>query len=409
MTERRRPEIRDAELLPPAGPAASPAEAARALARAARRLGFSAFGIAPARLPDEARARLREWLEAGRQGAMSYMAQAPDDRADAASVLPGARAVLVVTLPYAPPRDLPPGRVDEAWVATYAQAPLDYHKVIAPRLEALRLHALALLPGAQARRFCDTTPLLERGFAVAAGLGFVGKNTLVIDPLRGSSFVIGGVALDRDLPAVDAAGEPIPDGGPAPPLQAGCGTCTRCLDVCPTQAFPAPHVLDAGRCISYLTIEQRGAVDPALRELTGNHVFGCDLCQTVCPWNEKFALPPDRELAPDPARAQPPLLALARRALEGFKGIARATPFDRAGKRGFLRNVATALGNARDPRARPLLETLGRHDDPAVAEHARWALERLPAALPGPTRVERESRDLLGPGSEGAEDPPMRE
>lgn len=380
MTERRRPEVKDPELPPPASPAATPADAARELARAARWLGFSAFGVAPARLPDAERDRLRVWLAAGRHAGMDYMAHAADDRADAASILPGARSVLVVTLPYAPPRDVPPGHVDEAWVATYAQGPLDYHKIIAPRLEALRLHALALLPGAQARRFCDTTPVLDRAFAVAAGLGFVGKNTLVIDPQRGSTFVIGGVAIDRDLPAVDAHGEPLPDGGPAPPAPGGCGTCTRCLDVCPTQAFPAPHVLDARRCISYLTIEHRGAYDPALRAQVGNHVFGCDLCQTVCPWNEKFALPPDRELAPDRERAQPPLLALAWRALEGFKGIARATPFDRAGKRGFLRNVATALGNARDPQARPLLETLARHEDEAVAEHARWALERLPPA-----------------------------
>lgn len=378
MTQRRRPEVKDPELPPPARPAATPADAVRALARAARRLGFSAFGVAPARLPDAARARLREWLAAGRHAGMDYMAQAPDDRIDAGSILPGARSVLVVTLPYAPPRDLPPGPADEAWVATYAQAPLDYHKIIAPRLEALRLHALALLPGAQARRFCDTTPLLERGFAVAAGLGFVGKNTLVIDPRRGSTFVIGGVAIDRDLPAVDPDGEPLPAGAPAPPAPGGCGTCTRCLEVCPTGAFAAPHVLDAGRCISYLTIEHRGAYDPALRERVGNHVFGCDLCQVVCPWNEKFAPPPDRELAPDPERARPPLLAMARRALEGFKGIARATPFDRAGKRGFLRNVATALGNARDPRARPLLERLAAHEDEAVAEHARWALGRLP-------------------------------
>lgn len=375
MTERRRPEIKDPELPPPAGPAASAAEAARALARAAGWLGFSAFGIAPARLPDEERARLRAWLDEGHQGGMSYLADAPEARTDAASILPGARAVLMVTLPYAPPRDAPPGHVDEAWVATYAQGPLDYHKVIAPRLEALRLHALALLPGASARRFADTTPLLERAFARAAGLGFVGKNTLLIDPRRGSSFVLGGVALDRDLPAVDERGEPLP--GPAPEAPGSCGTCTRCLEVCPTGAFPAPWVLDARRCISYLTIEHRGAYELALRPLVGNHVFGCDLCQAVCPWNEKFAPPADRELAPDPDRAQPPLLALARRALSGFKGIARATPFDRAGKRGFLRNVATALGNAGDPVARPLLEELAAHEDEAVAEHARWALGRL--------------------------------
>jgi epoxyqueuosine reductase len=374
VTARRRPEIKDPDLPPPDAPAASPAEAARELCRAARALGFTAVGVAPARLPDEDRARLREWLAAGRQGGMDYLAQDPEARTDVASILPGARSVLVVTLPYAPPREVPPDRA-RARVATYAQPAADYHAVIAARLEALRLFALALLPGAAARRFCDTTPVLERAYARAAGLAFVGKNTLLIDPRRGSTFFIGGVALDRELPAVDAQGEPL-EGPRSGPL-ASCGTCTRCLEVCPTEAFPAPYVLDAGRCISYLTIEHRGAYDPALRAPVGNHVFGCDLCQAVCPWNVKFAPPADRELAPDPERADPPLVALARRALDGFKGIARSTPFDRPGKRGFLRNVATALGNAGDPAARPLLEDLAAHEDEGVAEHARWALARL--------------------------------
>jgi epoxyqueuosine reductase len=343
-------------------------QAARRLKEAARALGFSAVGIAPPRLPAEEQARFERWLAEGRHGQMDWIADDPAGRCDAAGLLEDAQAVLVAALPHAPelrarPDPQPPAA--RGYVATYAQAPYDYHRVLAGRLERLAELFADLLPGATARRFCDTSPLLERAFARAAGLGFVGKNTLVIGPHTGSYAFLGGLILDRPLPP-DIPGE-LPS----------CGTCTRCLEACPTDAFPAPYELDARRCIAYLTIEHRGAYDEALRAGVGTHLFGCDLCQSVCPWN-KFAPESDPELAPEDARVEPDLLGLYERFRSSFKGIAKATPWERTGKRGFLRNLATAMGNAGNPDLhRPALEELAAHDDPGVAEHARWALERL--------------------------------
>jgi epoxyqueuosine reductase len=250
-------------------------------------------------------------------------------------------------------------------VATYAQPTYDYHRVLAARLAHLELLYADLIPGGRARRFCDTAPLLERAFARLAGLGFVGKNTQLIHPRRGSFFFLGGVVLDAPLPC------------DAPDEQADCGTCTLCLEACPTDAFAAPFELDARRCISYLTIERRGVYAPELREQVGAHLFGCDVCQSVCPWNGKFAVPPDPQLEPDPARRDPPLVPLYERARDGFKSIARGTPWDRAGKRGFLRNLATAMGNVGGQECRGPLDELAVHEDPAVSEHARWARARL--------------------------------
>ncbi len=364
----RTPPSRAWSLLDPGGPAASPAEAARRLKAAARELGFDPVGIAPATLDPRERERLLGWLAAGRHGVMSYLASAPEERCDARSALPGAEAVLMVALVYPPELErtttaAEPGR---GVVSRYAQAPYDYHRVLSGRLTLLEQLVQRLLPGAQARRFCDTTPLLERAYARAAGLGFVGKNTQLIHPRRGSYFFLGGLVIDRALPRDE----------PLDPT-VSCGSCTLCLEACPTQAFAAPHDLDATRCISYLTIEERGPWPEPLREQTGAHVFGCDICQAVCPWNHKFAPPGDPELAPDPARVDPPLEELTRKVLSGFKSLARETPWYRPGKRAFLRNLATALGNAGTARHRPLLEELAAHENPTVAEHARWALERL--------------------------------
>ncbi len=361
MSPRRVPP--DWSLAAPPGPAPSLADAAVELERAARELGFTGFGIAPARVDPLDLERLDAWLASGAHGSMAWLADTGAARGDATTILEGARAVVMVGLPTAAPAPPEPGR---ARVATYAQAAFDYHRVLAVRLELLVLHLAALVPGARARRFCDTTPVLERAFARAAGLGFVGKNGMLIDPRRGSTFLLAGLAVDVDLPRTPRLG----------PL-ASCGSCTRCLDACPTQAFPAPYVLDARRCISYLTIEHEGPWDEALRAPSGTHVFGCDICQAVCPWNEKFAPPPDVDLAPEPGRAAPELGWLAETAEQRFKSIAWNTPWERAGKRGFLRNVATALGNAGDPTHRALLERLADHEDAGVAEHARWALRQL--------------------------------
>lgn len=346
-------------------PAESLAEAARSLKEAALGLGFSQVGIAPARLPAAEVARLEAWLAEGRQGMMGWLAKGAAGRCDAGTLLEGAESVVMVALPYPAAEELPGEASGTAVVSTYAQAPTDYHRVIAPRLGRLIQVWEQLVPGARARRFCDTAPLLERAFALRAGLGFVGKNTQLIDPRRGSFFFLGGLILDRRLPA-DAIDE-----------VSSCGSCTRCLEACPTDAFPEPYVLDARRCISYLTIEHRGPYAEELRAQVGGHVFGCDVCQTVCPWNAKFAAASDAELEADPARRAPDLLALAEQAQASFKGLARGTPWARATKRGFLRNLATAMGNRGDARHEGVLEALSRHEDPGVADHARWARSRL--------------------------------
>lgn len=378
------PAPRDPSLPRPA-PAGSPAEAARRLKEAARALGFDPVGIAPAQLPARELARLEAWLAEGRQAGMDWLAKDSAARADARALLAGAQAVLMVGLAYsAPAAELAP-RDEEGrplgWTSTYAQGPIDYHRVFAARLTALEEFCRALLPGSAARRTCDTAPLLERAFAHQAGLGFWGKNTMLINARRGSAFFLGGLIVDRPLP---------PD---APDPLASCGSCTRCLDACPTAAFPAPYVLDAGRCIAYLTIEHRGPVPAELRAEVGQHVFGCDVCQAVCPFNRRFGAPADEELAAAAERTHPPLLELAARAQTSFKKLARGTAFYRAGKKSFLRNLATAAGNADDARLLPLAEELAGHPDPAVAEHGRWAAERL-AGPQGAPRCEGSDRVL---------------
>lgn len=365
------------QALPAPAPAPDPVQAVAAIREAARALGFSACGIAPAALPPEELARLEAWARAGHAGGMGYMTRDPLERVSPERLLPGAAAVVVVTLPYAAERDPAPDPrppTDRGYVAAYAQGPYDYHRVLGGRLQELGRFVEALLPGARTRKVCDTAPLLERAYARAAGVGFVGKNTLLIGPRQGSYTFLGALLVDRALP---------PDG---PDPIGGCGSCTRCLDACPTDAFPAPYVLDARRCISYLTIEHRGAYPEALREQVGTHLFGCDLCQAVCPWN-KFAPAADPELTPEPARQTPELDALHARVQAGFKSLGRETAWERTGKRGWLRNLATAMGNSgRDHRA--ALEALAAHEDPGVREHARWALARQPVRAPEPRRVD---------------------
>jgi epoxyqueuosine reductase len=348
------------------GPARDPTDAAERLKAAARSLGFDPVGITSAQLPPLEADRLHTWIGQERHGEMAYMARADRDRSDATTLLEGARSVLMVALVYPPTSETEPPQAGRTRVSTYAQAPYDYHRVLGARLQLLVDFVAELIPDATARRFCDTAPLLERAFARHAGLGFVGKNTNLINRSRGSFFFLGGIALDVDLPTDSADGV------------GSCGTCTRCLQACPTDAFPAPFELDARRCISYLTIEHRGAYPKELRKHVGAHTFGCDICQAVCPWNQKFAPDGDPELAADPTRHEPVILELYRRARDGFKSLARGTPWERTGKRGFLRNLATVMGNEGNPAYGPALAELEANPDSGVSEHAAWAREQLP-------------------------------
>jgi epoxyqueuosine reductase len=306
---------------------------------------------------------------------MGYMAR-PDTiahRADPARILPGARTLVVVGLNHHT-RPLPAGLWDDparGLIASYAWG-ADYHDLMLPRLKQLAAALEVETGGPIAHRaYVDTGPLLERDLAAAAGLGFVGKNTNLIHPRLGSWLLLGALLLVVDLPPRNGGG----DGGT-------CGRCTRCLDACPTAAFAAPYVLDARRCISYLTIEHRGPIPRELRPLLGNRIFGCDICQEVCPWNRRFARPgADPAFHPrDVDAIAPSLLDLLALDEGAFRQRFRGTPIWRAKRRGLLRNAAVAAGNWGDPVAVPALARALEDGEPLIRCHAAWALGRIGGA-----------------------------
>ena len=323
----------------------------------ARRLGFALAGLA-APDPADGFERLLAWLDAGHAGQMGYMRQTAQARRDPRAVYPPVRSVLMVGLSYAPgPAALPAG----GGVARYAQGP-DYHHEVRSRLKALGAWLKEERPGCWGRVCVDTAPLLERDFARRAGLGWFGKNTMLLDKRHGSWFVLGGLLLDLPL-------------APSAPSSAShCGTCTACLDACPTQAFPSPGVLDARKCVSYLTIELKGAVPPEQRAGLGGWLFGCDVCQDVCPWNRKA---PQGGLLPLPGLQEVDAAGLLGLDEAGFKArFAGTALFPRPGRAVLLRNAALALGNTAGPEALPALRR-AREDVPLVAEAAAWAIQRI--------------------------------
>lgn len=337
----------------------------------AREAGLDLVGVVPTQ-PARTFDRYKEWLAAGYHGEMAYMARpdAVEKRRDPARILPEARTVVAVGLNYHTV-PLPPELRDDpsrGIVASYAWGP-DYHDVMLPRLHGLA-EAIARETGRPVpyRAYVDTGPVLERDVAARAGLGFVGKNTNLIQPGLGSWFFLGELLLGIEL-------EPLQEPGPA----AGtCGRCTRCLDACPTGALVAPYTLDARRCISYLTIELKGSIPRELRPLMGNRIFGCDICQEVCPWNRRFDRP-TREAAfrPDPEVVAPRLLDLLALDDEGFRRRFAGSPVRRARRRGLLRNAAVAAGNWGDPSAVPTLTALLGDPEALIRGHAAWALGRI--------------------------------
>jgi len=322
-------------------------------------LGFDRVAVGPADPPDHGRA-FETWLDAGYAGEMEYLERGRAERLDPGRLLPGVRSVIAVALNYYQ-RESPAAH---AWapVARYAWG-RDYHDLMRPRLERLgEFVREAAGPTVRTRAAVDTSAVLERDLAARAGLGWVGKNTNVLHPKLGSWFFIGSVLTTAEL---DFDG-PLPD---------RCGTCRACLDICPTEAFVAPYVLDARRCISYLTIEQRGAIPEDLREPMGEWVFGCDLCQTVCPWNRK--VPVTGEPALMPASEPISLSSLLQMSDADFTERFSGTPLTRPKRRGLLRNAAVVLGNRKDPEAIPALTRALSDPEPLVREHAAWALARI--------------------------------
>lgn len=360
-------------------------------------LGFDACAFTDATPPAGA-ARLEAWLAAGYHGEMAYLARHAAKRADPRLVLPGARSVICLAasyhqppaagdVPLAPPPEQdvcgprPAGESEppavtpargRGVVARYARF-ADYHEVLAASLRALTEFVNRLGgPGTRSLGYVDTGPVLERELAQRAGLGFIGKHTNLIHRRLGNWLFLAEILTTLELE-------------PDPPEPNRCGTCTRCLAACPTGALPAPFVLDARRCISYLTIELKGPIPVELRPALGTRIFGCDDCLEVCPWN-RFA----REGRLLRAHARPDLTAPELVALlgmdeAGFKARFAGTPLARAKRRGLLRNVCVALGNAGDARALPALERAAADPEPLIAEHARWAISRLTCAPAVPT------------------------
>ena len=335
-----------------------------ALRQRALELGFDDCRVTRADAPESA-GKFSEWLASGFHGEMAWLERNAAKRIDPQKVLPGAKSLLILAASYdSPPSasELPANR--RGVVARYARFG-DYHEVLGERLKSLTSFLDQLGgPGTRSLWYVDTGPLLERDLAQRAGLGFVGKHTNLISRRLGNWIFLAEIITTLELE-------------PDAPEKNHCGSCTRCLTACPTHAITAPFQLDARRCISYLTIELKGAIPVELRPAIGNRIYGCDDCLAVCPWN-RFA----REGSLMKAHARedlrtPDLIELLRLDEAGFKSRFAGSPIRRTKRRGLLRNVCVALGNSGDPGALPDLERATRDSEPLVAEHARWAIERI--------------------------------
>ena len=344
--------------------------------RLALEAGFDLAGVAGVAETAEHRF-FPEWLSAGYGGEMRYLESRNEagelKRASLANAAPWARSVVVCALNYNvdEPYSTHSGSTSQGWISRYAWTERDYHDVLLTKLRALEAKFVALVAergDEKPRTWChvDTGPVIERIFAQHAGIGWIGKNTCVLNQKLGSWLFLGvmltSLELTPDLPAADR-----------------CGSCTRCLDACPTNAFPAPYQLDATKCISYLTIEKRGNIPLELREGIGRQVYGCDICQDVCPWNREAPVTNIAEFTPRTQLVNPDLAWLAGLSLDEFREAFRGSPVKRTKYAGLRRNVAVAMGNSREDRFRAMLEKLAQDDDLTVAEHAKWALGRLPS------------------------------
>jgi epoxyqueuosine reductase len=300
---------------------------------------------------------------------MEYLGRRIEARLDPSQVFPGARSVLCVALQYHPlykeDGEWQPEPSGDLWrrVARYARGK-DYHDIMGARLQALENRIREAFPGCETRRYVDTGPVLERELAARAGMGAVGKNTLLLHPEGGSWFLLGEIFLSLDL-------------APDQPLTDLCGSCTRCLDACPTGALAEPYRLDSNRCISYWTIEHRGSLPVEARRMVGGWVFGCDVCQEVCPWNAEPAGAAHPEMELPPERGELTLARLLGLPREEYVERFRGSPMKRAKLEGLQRNAAVAMGNRRESRyVLPLAEAL-RMGEPPVRGHAAWALGRI--------------------------------
>lgn len=345
---------------------------------AAAEAGFDLAGIAPVRQEDLPElSAFVEWVDAGRAGEMKYLESRTEAgdlrRSSATNAAPWVQSMVVCALNYSADKPYSVEATDpqRGWISRYAWGSKDYHDALLPRLKQVEAAIKQLGSGQgitiETRSYVDTGPILERVYARHAGIGWIGKNTCIIHQKLGSWLFLGVILTSLELPADTAAVD-------------RCGSCTRCIDACPTQAIVAPGKLDARLCIAYLTIEKRGTVPEELRSEMGHHIFGCDICQDVCPWNNKAgnALPTSLpEFQPQEQLYYPDLRWLAQLDEETYRRVFRGSPVKRTKYSGLKRNVAIAMGNSGNKGFVEDLRKMAGETDPVVAEHAEWAIRKL--------------------------------
>jgi epoxyqueuosine reductase len=331
----------------------------------ARELGFSAWGIARADAAPEAGDRLREWIAAGNHGEMGWMEARAEQRASPQGLWPEAKSVIALAMSYAPPHDplAMADAKDRGRISVYAQGG-DYHKTVKKALKAMG-RWLADEAGCELKVFVDTAPVMEKPLSAAAGIGWQGKHSNLLSREHGSWLFLGVIYTTLDLE-------------PDAPAEPHCGTCTRCIEACPTEAIIAPNLVDARRCISYLTIEHAGPIPHEFREAIGNRIYGCDDCLAVCPWNRfASAAQANKAFAPRPELVAPALKDLLALDDASFREFFSGSPIKRIGVNRMIRNCLIAAGNSGDPALRPAVERHVESEDPVVADAAKWAMERL--------------------------------
>ena len=327
-------------------------------------LGFDSFGIAPADARPDLPEKLNAALAAGWHGDMDWMAETAERRGSPNGMWPQARSVILLGINYGPETD-PLAILGERSLGTisvYARN-RDYHEIIKGKLKDLA-GLLARRSGAEVKVFVDTAPLMEKPLAEAAGLGWQGKHTVLVSREFGSWLFLGAILTSAELPADQPHAE-------------SCGTCTRCLDICPTNAFPAPFRLDARRCLAYLTVEHKGPIPWEFRVPMGNRIYGCDDCLAVCPWNKFASISREAKLRARPELERPRLADLVQLDDDGFRALFAGSPIKRIGQARFLRNVLIAIGNSEDDTLVPLVEARLDADDALVRGAAVWALRKL--------------------------------
>ncbi len=349
----------------------SPAKIKAELRGRAAEVGFDDCRIARAESPAHAK-EFRNWVEAGAGGEMDWIARGAEKRCDPQKVLPGVRSVVALAMNYYQGagegrRKKEEGRSGgKGRIARYAWGD-DYHDLMEERLRELEAFLVSL--GGRQKIYVDTGPILERDFAAEAGIGWHGKSTMLLNRQLGTWFFLAEILTTIELP-------------PDPPQVARCGSCTRCIEACPTGAITAPHQLDARRCISYLTIELKGSIPLELRPLIGDRIYGCDDCLEACPWNRFAQVAHENSFAARPAVAQMRLRDFLALDADEFREMFRGSPIRRVKRRGFLRNVCVALGNVGTKEDLPALRAATRDPEPLIVEHALWAIDQIETRPP---------------------------